>query len=298
MITDPGLLPIRGKPAINWCIDAAKKNGAGDIKIVLRSSNTRLSRFLGYSYPDVRQIFVGGDDDAATALVSMLGSCNDDMPTQIILGDTLINEPFPEEADVFLASPNIKTSKQWCLATKDENGHLLRIYNKERDISVTGKEALAGYYKFSDTRLLKRLVFEELRAEQPSIINVFLNYNRQVPILIKTTRNWFDFGHISGAVQARLGLFSAREFNNLAVDAVRGTITKISKRSRSCWTRRTGTKACLKRFRAMRRGCLTSAKTASLRGWRWNFTAMRIWQKPLFTAPTTWKTGTTSSRRC
>lgn len=81
MITDPGLLPIRGKPAINWCIDAAKKNGAGDIKIVLRSSNTRLSRFLGYSYPDVRQIFVGGDDDAATALVSMLGSCNDDMPT-------------------------------------------------------------------------------------------------------------------------------------------------------------------------------------------------------------------------
>ena len=46
MITDPGLLPIRGKPAINWCIDAAKKNGAGDIKIVLRSSNTRLSRFL------------------------------------------------------------------------------------------------------------------------------------------------------------------------------------------------------------------------------------------------------------
>jgi capsular polysaccharide biosynthesis protein len=230
MITDPGLLPIRGKPAINWCIDAAKKNGAGDIKIVLRSSNTRLSRFLGYSYPDVRQIFVGGDDDAATALVSMLGSCNDDMPTQIILGDTLINEPFPEEADVFLASPNIKTSKQWCLATKDENGHLLRIYNKERDISVTGKEALAGYYKFSDTRLLKRLVFEELRAEQPSIINVFLNYNRQVPILIKTTRNWFDFGHISGAVQARLGLFSAREFNNLAVDAVRGTITKISKK--------------------------------------------------------------------
>lgn len=230
MITDPGLLPIRGKPAINWCIDAAKKNGAGDIKIVLRSSNTRLSRFLGYSYPDVRQIFVGGDDDAATALVSMLGSCNDDVPTQIILGDTLINEPFPEEADVFLASPNIKTSKQWCLATKDENGHLLRIYNKERDISVTGKEALAGYYKFSDTRLLKRLVFEELRAEQPSIINVFLNYNRQVPILIKTTRNWFDFGHISGAVQARLGLFSAREFNNLAVDAVRGTITKISKK--------------------------------------------------------------------
>lgn len=40
MITDRGCCRYAASRPINWCIDAAKKNGAGDIKIVLRSSNT------------------------------------------------------------------------------------------------------------------------------------------------------------------------------------------------------------------------------------------------------------------
>lgn len=230
MISDPGLLPIRGKPAINWCIDSAMKNGAENIKIILRESNTRLSRFLGYSYPEVQQYFIDSNSDFSSSVLNILSDCDENQPTQIILGDTLIDEPFPDEADVFLSSPNIKASKQWCLVTKDDQNHIERIYNKERDISIAGKEALVGYYKFSDTALLKKLTALELKSPNCSFINILLNYNRKHPIVIKTTQRWFDFGHISGAVQARLGLFSAREFNSLKVDAVRGTITKISKK--------------------------------------------------------------------
>ena len=230
MITDPGLLPIRSKPAINWCIDSAIKNGAKEIKIVLRENNTRLSRFLGYSYPDVQQYFIESNSDIATSVISLLNNCDESLPTQIIFGDTLIDETFPKENDVFLSSPNIKASKQWCLVSKDSKGCLDRIYNKERDISIADKEALVGYYKFSDTKLLKQLLSEEFLSPAPSFVSVLQKYHKVHPILIKTTQHWFDFGHISGAVQARLGLFSAREFNSLKVDAVRGTITKISKK--------------------------------------------------------------------
>lgn len=230
MITDPGLLPIRSKPAINWCIDSAIKNGAKEIKIVLRENNTRLSRFLGYSYPDVQQYFIESNSDIATSVISLLNNCDESLPTQIIFGDTLIDEAFPKENDVFLSSPNIKASKQWCLVSKDSKGCLDRIYNKERDISIADKEALVGYYKFSDTKLLKQLLSEEFLSPAPSFVSVLQKYHKVHPILIKTTQHWFDFGHISGAVQARLGLFSAREFNSLKVDAVRGTITKISKK--------------------------------------------------------------------
>lgn len=230
MITDPGLLPIRSKPAINWCIDSAIKNGADKIKIVLRENNTRLSRFLGYSYPNLQQYFIESNSDISASIINLLDSCDEKLPTQIIFGDTLIDEPFPEENDVFLSSPNIKASKQWCLASKDANGYLERIYNKERDISVSDKEALVGYYKFSDTKLLKQLLAAEFFTPEASFINVLLKYHHVHPILVKTTQHWFDFGHVSGAVQARLGLFSAREFNSLKVDAVRGTITKISKK--------------------------------------------------------------------
>lgn len=230
MITDPGLLPIRSKPAINWCIDSAIKNGATDIKIVLRENNTRLSRFLGYSYPDVQQYFVDSNSDISSSMISLLNSCDEKLPTQVILGDTLIDEAFPTEEDVFLSSPNIKASKQWCLVSRDEKGYLDRIYNKERDISLVDKEALVGYYKFSDTKLLKQILASVFLKPESDFTNVLQEYQKVHPILIKTTQRWFDFGHVSGAVQARLGLFSAREFNSLKVDAVRGTITKISKK--------------------------------------------------------------------
>lgn len=230
LITDPGLLPIRGKPAINWCIDSVIKNGFDNIKIVLRQNNTRLSRFLSYTYPDVKQIFIGSDADFSQSLLNLISGLKDSEPTQIIFGDTLINEKFPKEKDVVLCSPNIKASKQWCLITKDGQGHIEKIYNKERDISINDKEALVGYYKFSDTKLLKTLIAAEMSGTGGNLVNVLMKYNARIPVLAKTTHNWFDFGHISGAVQARLGLFSAREFNNLKVDAVRGTITKISKK--------------------------------------------------------------------
>ena len=112
--------------------------------------------------------------------------------------------------------------------SKTADGFLDRVYNKEKDISVVGKEALVGYYKFSDTKFLKKLLSEEYFVKEPNFINVLKKYHKVHPIFIKTTQHWFDFGHVSGAVQARLGLFNAREFNSLRVDFIRGTITKLS----------------------------------------------------------------------
>lgn len=228
LITEVGLLPIRGKPAIAWVIESAKKNDADNIKIIIRKNNTRLSRFLGYRYPEVEQVFLNDNDDMSVSLATLLNECDDNKPTQIILGDTLINEEFPKEKDVFLSSSNIKASKNWCLVSKNDKGHIEHIYNKERDISLIGKEALVGYYKFSDTKLLKQIVLSEIMHGNYNFMQILAKYNEINPVLIKSTDNWFDFGHISGAVKARLELFSAREFNNLQVDAVRGTITKIS----------------------------------------------------------------------
>lgn len=228
LITEVGLLPIRGKPVIAWVIDSVKRNNTDKVKIIIRKNNTRLSRFLGYRYPEVEQVFLNDNDDMSVSLVTLLNECDDNNPIQIILGDTLINESFPEEKDVFLSSSDIKASKNWCLVSKDNNGHIQHIYNKERDISLVGKEALVGYYKFSDTKLLKQIAISEVLQGNYNFMQILAKYNEVNPVLIKSTKNWFDFGHISGAVKARLGLFSAREFNNLQVDAVRGTITKIS----------------------------------------------------------------------
>ena len=230
MIKEVGLLPIRGKSAIAWVIDSAVRNGAEGIKVVLRRSSTRLSHFLNYRYPEVEQIVLEEGEDQEISPLALLGVCDDDLPTQIILSDTLINEDFPTEGDVFLSSPRVRVSKNWCLVSKDEKNHIRKIYNKETDVPLEGKEALVGYYRISDTRLLKRIAMEQYSRGNCDFIRILALYNLERPILIKSTAQWYDFSNINGMVQARLELFSAREFNNLKVDAVRGTITKISAR--------------------------------------------------------------------
>ncbi len=231
MIKDVGLQPIRGKSAIAWVLDSAVKNGARDIKVVLRKSSTRLSEFLSYRYPEVEQVALGERGDTIGAsTVAILGLCDEGSPTQFILSDTLIDEDFPEEEDVILASPQVCMSRNRCLVLKDAQGHVREVYNKDKGVLPEGKEVLVGYYKLSDTRLLKRLAMAQFSRGDFDFFRLLMLYNKERPILIKTTKHWYDLGTISGAVQARLGLFSTRKFNNLQVDAVRGTITKTSTR--------------------------------------------------------------------
>ncbi len=231
MIRDVGLQPIRGKSAIAWVLDSAVKNGARDVKVVLRKSSTRLSEFLSYRYPEVEQVILGERGDTIGAsTVAILGLCDEGSPTQFILGDTLIDEDFPEEEDVILSSPQVRMARNRCLILKDAQGHVREVYNKDKGVSLEGKEVPVGYYKLSDTRLLKRLAMAQFSRGDFDFFRMLMLYNKERPILIKTTQHWYDLGTISGAVQARLGLFSTRKFNNLLVDAVRGTITKTSTR--------------------------------------------------------------------
>ena len=114
------------------------------------------------------------------------------------------------------------------MVEKNEENHIVRVYNKQRDVPLEGKEALIGYYRFSDTKLLKEIALNQISRKDEDFMQILIRYNQIKPVEIQTTDQWYDFGHISGAVQARLGLFSAREFNSLKVDAIRGTITKTS----------------------------------------------------------------------
>ena len=157
-----------------------------------------------------------------------MNTCDDNTPIQIILGDTFINEKFPIEENVLLVSGKIKSSKQWCLVSNDENSNLKDIFNKQKDLSLEDKKALVGYYKFSDTKILKEIVSRNIKNNSESFEEVLKIYNKVHPLLIKQTYNWYDFGHIRGVAEARKDLFNARDFNSLKGDLVRGTITKIS----------------------------------------------------------------------
>lgn len=231
MIAEEGMLPVRGKPSVVWSIDSLIKNSYPDITVIVREENKRLQKILKYYFENIEIVVYDENlyyDSILSSIRQGLKNAKKDLPTLILLGDSFINGKIPEDTDFVLTSDNILTSKQWCLVTKDDNGNISEIYDKEKNVSVTDKEALVGCYCFSDTKLLINSLDEALSNNKKEISDILKLYIKNIPIKTIKTNDWMDFGHVRGAVNARLALFNAREFNSISVDKTRGTISKTS----------------------------------------------------------------------
>ncbi len=234
--TSSAMTSVRGKPAIAWCLSSIMKNNITDLSIVIRKENKKLKTYLSKNTSlQKNNILVIEFDDNKEKQDNILTSLNlalkrieNNNPVQIILADTMIDGKFPEEEDVFLTSQEFETSNRWCLVSKDETNHIKEFFDKKVDISIKDKELLIGFYKLSNIDLLKSSVEKALLNNKKDLSDAFDLYMQKQPIKLKPTDKWLDFGHISGIVNARLKLFNAREFNNISVNPITGTIVKSS----------------------------------------------------------------------
>lgn len=230
---DEGLIPVGGRPAIAWCLDSLFAKGAaesGGVDIVVRRANRRLLAILEHRYPEVRAHAIGEGGSILTSLAAGLAAADETAPTQVVLGDTAVQESAAPAPDVLLASGRIKASRPWCLVTRDAAGRLKDVYDKQFDVPIKGKLALVGHYSFSDTALLRRLVNSALLKGETELSGVLMAYAAERPLAVRETSDWLDFGHASGLLQARLSHFSTREFNAIRVDRVRGVLVKTSRK--------------------------------------------------------------------
>lgn len=231
MIAEEGMLPVRGKPSVIWSIDSLIKNSYKNITVVVRENNKRLRKILKYYFENIEITLYDENlyyDSILSSIKQGLANADENLPTLILLGDSFINGEIPQTTNFVLTSDNIITSKQWCLISKDNEGNISGIFDKEKNIPVDDKEALVGCYSFSDTKLLIESLDKALKNNNKEISDIIKPYIEQIPIKAIKTTEWIDFGHVRGAVNARLALFNAREFNSISVDKVRGTISKTS----------------------------------------------------------------------
>lgn len=233
--TSGAMTPVRGLPAISWCLKSVLENNVKKPTVIIRKSFKRLDDYLNSSIFSSTPLEIVHFNDRKEEKDSILYSlhislkkASNAQPTQIILGDTVIGEKFPEDDDVFLASDNFQHSRRWCLVSL-EKSHIKSFYEKE-NTSPDGKLALVGYYKLSDTKLLKECVEKALHQNKTQLSDAFTLYNLTKKISVKNTKHWNDLGHISGIVETRISLFNAREFNNIKVNQQLGTIIKKSEK--------------------------------------------------------------------
>jgi len=224
------MLPLRGKPIVWWQFQNLKEQGLDKFILVVCRNNKKLIEYAKHvlceSF-DIKLVLVNSKKNILSSLKYGLQAGKPDLPTRVILGDTMLTESIDEETDVLFSSKEFSTSENWCLVEKLEDNSLY-FFDKCSKISLTNKEALVGYYSFADTKYLLNCCVKARLLLKKEISTAFIMYQRKYPLKTKVVNDWFDLGHTSGLIKAKNNLFNARSFNSISVDTDAGLLTKSS----------------------------------------------------------------------
>ena len=224
------MLPLNGKPVISWIVDNLKEKKINDIIIVSRFDDKDLNEFLNWAYNELKLVHVEGSVknsilDSIYAGLSNV-SISENHIISILLGDTLIFDPFHENLD-FLYFGLKNDSKKWCYLELDTYNNLINLFDQIRDNSVESQVA-SGFYNFTNGRVFFENLKESINDSKTEISDVIKLYKEIFTFKAIECKNWFDLGHIDGILNSKRKLISSRSFNSLNINPILNTITKTS----------------------------------------------------------------------
>jgi dTDP-glucose pyrophosphorylase len=227
--TSNSMIPINGKPVIGWLLEDLIEKGITTCIIVLRSENDHLKEFIARGFSNKLSIQIAEMTESPSILHSLLTGlsfANQTVPTQVILGDTLLKDSPSFESNTVYVN-EVEDSTRWCIAQFGE-GHIVNGYLDKVD-NVKGKKlALCGYYGFSNTGSLVQSLHKLIENGSTQMSDLLVEEGLREPFVAKEAENWYDFGNIDNLLAAKQRLLQSRFFNTLTIDPVLNTITKVS----------------------------------------------------------------------
>lgn len=223
------MIPVNGKPVIGWILEDLLQKGILQVTVVLREQDHRLQSFLRRAYSGRIEIALAPLRNEGTIVQSLragLSCSKGEGPVRIILGDTLIRDPFSLPGDFVYVGP-VDDSRRWCLAEIVPSGRIVDYIDKQETASEP-KLALAGYYQLEHQDHLRVCVADCVANGERELSGVLRRYGALYPIHALPVAEWYDFGHIDHLVDARRRLIQPRHFNSLSINPILNTITKIS----------------------------------------------------------------------
>lgn len=224
------MIPLRGKPVVWWQFQNLKQQGLEKFILVVNKNNTKLIDYalnvLSSNF-DIQLVRLGSKKNILSSLKYGLQVADMEKPTRVILGDTLLTQSISNETDILFTSKSFSTSENWCLVDNSA-GNGLYFYDKVKNIDISDKNALVGYYSFSDTKHLLNCCVKARLLLKKEISTALIKYQEKYKLKTKLVDDWYDLGHTSGLIKAKNILFSARDFNSISVDTETGLLTKTS----------------------------------------------------------------------
>ncbi|MDX1912535.1 MAG: NTP transferase domain-containing protein [Saprospiraceae bacterium] len=223
------MIPVNGKPVIGWVLDDLLKKNIREAVIVAQAGNLALAKYVEWAFRGRMQVRWAWLDTPGNIIHSLLAglSSRRNSPVTVVLGDTLITDSFYTSADYVLVSSDYDDPSNWCLAQTDENDVVLQYFDKQAD-APSGLPALTGFYHFSDAAALYDAGQSALQHSGNELSDALRFYGNKHPIRAIQAQKWYDFGHMPHFLKARQDLLSARYFNRIQIEPVRGILRKSS----------------------------------------------------------------------
>ena len=234
----PAMMPVAGRPVIHWTLKYLRSLGLRRFIIAVSRRGMFVEDFVECSFgQDCDISFLAPSTDAGVGGTLLeLSEQAEGTSALVVLGDTHFRFADPEvllrdEAAVLVQT--VEDSYRWCTAESDAQGIVTELHDKVAGLPGP-LQALVGVYYFPQLCELRESarvsVDESRRAGRRTELAAILQHAGQArPIRAIQAGEWLDCGNPDRQASSHRTLLQSREFNELSIDSVMGTITKRSR---------------------------------------------------------------------
>jgi dTDP-glucose pyrophosphorylase len=229
------MVPVNGKPVIYHTLEYLLRVGFRRFVVAVREPGNRLERFVRATFgtrATQLSFVVPAEDRGVGYTLTCCRRYVGGRSALIVLGDTYFRFPatmaFERQTSevLFKETPD---SNRWCVITFD-GSRKVTSYTDKGDIKADNGNALIGVYWIHDAdHFLDSL--QKASSETPvvEISYGLAHYSKRYPLVATRCEDWFDCGHADQLLSSRRRLQQNREFNEIELNELDGTVTKRSR---------------------------------------------------------------------
>ena len=237
-IACPAMVPVAGRPVIHWTLSYLRSLGLRDFVIAVSRRGMFIEDFVAYTFGQDSQItfMVPSKDGGLGLTVHELAERASGNASLVVLGDTHFQ--FADASELNGQSPIVLTSSveesyRWCTVDVGPDQVVGALHDKEPNLPGP-HQALIGVYYFPKTSTLRetsRLAVQEAESQSriTSMADILHRVASTSPIRALPAGDWLDCGNPDRQATSHRSLLQKRDFNDLSIDPVLGTITKRSR---------------------------------------------------------------------
>jgi dTDP-glucose pyrophosphorylase len=234
----PAMVPVAGRPVIHWTLRYLRSLGLRRFVIAVSRRGMFVEDFVDCSFGQDCEVsfIVPSADGGVGRTVLELAEHAQGTSALVVLGDTHFRFADPaillrDEPAVLVES--VEDSYRWCTAETSPEGIITLLHDKVPNLAGP-LQALIGVYFFPQLAELRAAAQAAVADSQPAarrteMAQILDHVRAQRPIRAVAAGDWLDCGNPDRQASSHRTLLQKREFNDLSIDSVLGTVTKRSR---------------------------------------------------------------------